>query len=219
MSDDVATLTYFDGRGLGEVVRLMMAACKISWKEVHIRTREEFLQLRDVDRALEYGHLPLLEYRGQRLVQSQAILRYLGATHGLYGDTPEQRFQADAAQDTVRDLFSKLSGLAWTPPEALEEHVAKNVRPLLPKYLPYLEQRLLSREWLAGHLSFADVSLFEAFTYLNEKGLKEDLQAYPKIVDHAARFAVLVKHYLDSPLRHDWPDEKYKSEVRASLNF
>jgi glutathione S-transferase len=212
-------LTYFAGRGMAESIRLLLALVKEPWVEVHMKTREQFLKLRDEEAILEYGHLPMLEYRGQRLFQSQAILRYVASLHGLYGSTPEERYQVDAANDTAKDLFAKIAGTPWIPLENRQTHLETVLRPAIRKFLPYLERRLQTREWLAGPLSFADVTLFECFCYLNDFEAHDDLQAYPNVIAHAGRFSQLVKDYLESPQRHGWPDATYMTEVRTVLQF
>ncbi|MDP2434358.1 MAG: glutathione S-transferase N-terminal domain-containing protein [archaeon] len=135
MSSSDIVLTYFDGRGLGEGVRLMLALGGETWTEVPVKTRADFVKLRDVDQVLPYGQLPLLDFKGVRLVGSQPIVRYLGATHGLYGSTPEERYEADAAQDFARDLFSKVSGVSWVAPERLDAHINDVLKPLIAKYV------------------------------------------------------------------------------------
>lgn len=76
---------------------------------------------------------------------------------------------------------------------------------------------MAAQEWLAGHLSFADVTLFEAIDYLVSFGCKEHLSPYPNVLAHTDRFAARVKHYLDSPLRRPHATAEYKAEVNASL--
>lgn len=70
----VAVLTYFEGRGRGELIRLMLEVTGTPYVERAI-TKQLLKELRDKG-DLYFQQLPLLETDGLKLVQSAAIVRY-----------------------------------------------------------------------------------------------------------------------------------------------
>jgi glutathione S-transferase len=98
-----AKLYYFAGRGKGEAIRLLMAEAGISWVEEHIRSREQWLQLRDSG-VLPYLQVPLLEIDGLKLVQSKSIVRYLARRSGLYPTDIVSCYKVDMLMDGIEDL-------------------------------------------------------------------------------------------------------------------
>lgn len=69
----VAVLTYFKGRGRGELIRLMLEVTGTEYKERTI-TKSLLEELR-ARGDLYFQQLPLLEIDGLKLVQSAAIVR------------------------------------------------------------------------------------------------------------------------------------------------
>ena len=51
------------------------------------------------------GQMPVVIAGNMTLNQSNAIIRYFGKKHGLYGDTAEEQYYADWAIDTFGDLW------------------------------------------------------------------------------------------------------------------
>ena len=90
----MTTLTYWNGRGRAETIRLFLAVCGEEYTEhvpgfdasvTHLSEPEHFESLRDGG-YLAFGSVPLLCIDGMKLVQTQAIVRYLAAKHGLRGN-------------------------------------------------------------------------------------------------------------------------------------
>lgn len=69
-------LHYFQGKGLGEQVRLMLWEAGVKYQEQYIDTREKLEALRQ-NNYLLFQQLPLLEIDGLKLVQSSTIVRYM----------------------------------------------------------------------------------------------------------------------------------------------
>lgn len=57
---------------------------------------------------MPFGHLPLLEYQGKRLPESQAIARFLAQKYGLAGKDELEQAQVDAIADLYKDFGSKI---------------------------------------------------------------------------------------------------------------
>ena len=71
----MAVLTYFRGRGRGELIRLMLEVTGTPYSERTIS--KGLLQDLRAKGDLFFQQLPLLEIDGLKLVQSAAIVRYL----------------------------------------------------------------------------------------------------------------------------------------------
>ncbi|CAG7838283.1 unnamed protein product, partial [Allacma fusca] len=59
----------------------------------------------EVKARLKFGQVPLLEFNGKRLVQSQAIFRYLAKQFNLTGKDEFEAAQCDEVVDAVKDTY------------------------------------------------------------------------------------------------------------------
>lgn len=78
------------------------------------------------DGKLAFGQVPLLEADGLQLVQSHAILRYLGRVHGWYDGTPAQLAAIDMLADGTEDVRKRLAAIKYA--ELSEAEKAAKVR-------------------------------------------------------------------------------------------
>ena len=115
-SEKSVTLTYWNGRGRAELIRLVLAFCDVDYEEAvpglpgvtHLSEPEHLEHLKESGYLLS-GSVPLLCYRGLRLVQSSAIVRFVGATTGRCGgNTPTEVAKCDMVAETVSDWLSSL---------------------------------------------------------------------------------------------------------------
>ena len=149
-------LYYFNIKGKGEPIRLMCAYAGWDLEDVRFAHRDEFTQLQQ-DGTLPFGQVPLLEVttadgKVYKLVQSAAILRYLGTLMGLYPTSdPMQAAAVDAALDQETDAFTGLTVASYTTRFGIEltaqqqsaayDLISKEV---LPRHLGHLERLLQS---------------------------------------------------------------------------
>ena len=84
-------LRYFNVRGRGEAIRLAFADNGIAFEDASFsgddwgKDKEDGLKAKwTASGLIAFGQVPLLEIDGLKLVQSQAILRYLGRKVGWY---------------------------------------------------------------------------------------------------------------------------------------
>lgn len=99
--------------------------------------RLTFLQVPSVTYTDDDGHT-------FDLVQSHAILRFLGRRHQFYGTSEHEEILIDIAMGGVGDMRAKYSKLAYDPavqtnPSLLEEYKAK----YLPLWLGHFQRLLL----------------------------------------------------------------------------
>ena len=94
-------LTYLDGYGRGEQIRLLLTYVKQEFEDQRV-SFEEVAKLRESGQ-LEFGQVPQLEWDGVKYVQSSAILRAIGANNGLYSSDPITMWKIDSLVDHTTD--------------------------------------------------------------------------------------------------------------------
>lgn len=135
-------LHYFNGRGLGEQIRFMLAACGIEWVDCYLTKQEHLRALRDA-KLLIWDQVPLLELPGPvRIMQSMAAVRHLARMHDLYGKDDAEMTQCDIIGDGIRDCLGFFSGLPFAA--VREEQLAFAEAKMRGRYLPCLERQLAS---------------------------------------------------------------------------
>lgn len=117
-------LMYFDGRGLAEVARQMLAVAGVSFQDKRypftirdgdgpVFTRIEKKEM-DADAAAglfqaNMGRLPLLKADGLQVGGSKAIYRYIARTYGLNGKTSTEAAQIDTVCEIMSDIADAFS--------------------------------------------------------------------------------------------------------------
>jgi glutathione S-transferase len=212
----VTKLHYFNGRGLGEQIRFMMAACGLEWEECYLTEQKHIQALRDAE-LLTWDQVPLLELPGPvRVMQSMAAVRHLARTHDLYGKDATEMMQCDVVGDGIRDALGMYVGLPFAPDRA--ERLRFSEQKMRDKYLPCLERQLaangetspdgdasallavpdgsasvsqseLKGPFLVGRtLTFPDITVTEVLCYVAE--------TQPELAAHAATaFPLVVAHH------------------------
>ncbi len=101
------SLTYFDFDGSrGLECRLALTVAGVPFEDRRLN-RAQWMALKP---TVPFGALPVLEEDGRVLAQSNAILRYVGATHGLHPSDPWTAARHDALMQSVEDLRHKVPG-------------------------------------------------------------------------------------------------------------
>ncbi|KNC48585.1 glutathione S-transferase [Thecamonas trahens ATCC 50062] len=215
-----ARLHYFEGRGLAESVRLMLAATETEFEFVPVTTHEAFLALRDSGRLL-FGQLPLLEIDGLNLVQSMAMVRYLARRGHLYGATPEDAVEADMIADSIRDALRAFTSLPFARDRtAAIDAAAAAAAKYFPRFEAILERAPASSVYFVGaKLTYPDVTLVELTCYALEVLGHDVLDAYPCLAAHHAAMVALpgIAAYLASPQRYKLGDAVYVEQVNRVL--
>ena len=105
-------LFYFDIPGKGECIRLLCAYAELPIEDVRIpgSNRQVFDDLK-ASGKLPFGQLPALQVneKDPLIVQSAAIMRYLGRLSNLYPVCPMKAALVDAIIDEETDLTTGLS--------------------------------------------------------------------------------------------------------------
>lgn len=197
---EMTTLTYFDFDGSrGLECRLALTVAGVDFHDERIG-REQWLALKP---TLPYGALPVLDDANGRLSQSSAILRYVGATHGLHPSDPAAAARHDALMQGVEDLRYKVPsvrGLSEDEAKAKRGEFAAGWLSQWAKTVdaeiagPFVEGETLNvvdlklyvilRSCLGGVYDHVPASTFEGLDKLS--GLVEAVDAHPAVAAYWA---------------------------------
>uniref|UniRef100_F7BU09 Glutathione S-transferase n=1 Tax=Equus caballus TaxID=9796 RepID=F7BU09_HORSE len=193
------TIVYFPVRGRCEAMRMLLADQGQSWKE-EVVTKETWLQ-GPLKASCLYGQLPKFQDGDLTLYQSNAILRHLGRSLGLYGRDQREAALVDMVNDGVEDLRKRCSHLIH---HDYEEGKARYVQELPGHLKPFetlLAQNQGGQAFIVGdQISFADYNLLDLL--LSHQVLAPScLDSFPLLSAYVARLSARpkLKAFLASP--------------------
>ena len=129
-------LYYFNGRGRGEVARLIFAAAGEKFEDIRYDRTEWGAHKAE----MPLGQMPVLEYNGTKLPQSGAIGRFLAKQFNLAGKDNFEQAEVDAVVDTINDAVAGYIPIRGASDEAKKKEIAKKFyTEELPKHLKNLE--------------------------------------------------------------------------------
>ncbi|GJQ68763.1 putative glutathione S-transferase, C-terminal domain [Trypoxylus dichotomus] len=152
-------ITYFDIKGLGEPIRLLLKYGQIEFEDIRI-SREDWPQIKP---TTPFGQVPIYEENGKVIWQSLAICRYLGRKVNLSGENEWEELEIDAVVDTYKDLSQKIGEYGReTDPERKERLREVAFEQIIPFYLERLDVIAESNNgYLAlKKLTWADIYFF-----------------------------------------------------------
>ena len=155
-------LYYFDIYGRAEAVRMLAAHAKLPLENV-ILTGESLAELKTTG-VLEFGQVPMLEVDGKHLVQSWAILRFLGRQNGYYPTDVETAYGVDSTIDAVEDYITNYFKFNFEA-DAERKKTAKEafLTKFLPNWLNAIEKRIsnnTTQKYIVGDkITIADFAL------------------------------------------------------------
>jgi len=208
-------LVYFDLAGKGECIRLACAYANVDFEDQRI-SPDQFQSMK-ASGELKFGQVPALVIDGKdTLIQSAAIMRYVGKQTGLYPKDDVSAALVDAIVDQENDMFAGLTCSRYRERFGFgcldDETVAKVRKSLnddvLPRHLSYLE-RLISESGTSfiantAEPSIADFILAPRLQWLesgaNDGISKTILNKFPKIKTYMNTFLSLpkIKSYYDA---------------------
>jgi glutathione S-transferase len=205
-------LTYFSSRGRAEIIRLVAAEAGVAYEqrslgEYHPVHKTPAFDALKATSVLPFDAVPFWEEPdGFRLAQSDAIVRHLARTHGLYGRDAKEAARCDMIYSGADDLRAELRRIISVPaPEraALREELKARV---VPRWLGYFARLLAANggDFLVGGApTFADVVLFLAYENLRDNGFGAVYGAFPALAAHGERMAARpgIARYIASPER------------------
>ena len=117
-------LTYFQMKGRGEGIRIMLAAAGLDFEDDRV-TGEQWMAIKEKTPG---NQLPVLTTPdGRVLRQSMAIMRYIAHKHGLYPTDPEDVYKTEMAYGTLEDLFMELFKVMTSKTDEDKAAIVKNL--------------------------------------------------------------------------------------------
>jgi glutathione S-transferase len=178
-------LTYFDGRGRAEIIRLILVTADVPFTDNRI-TFEEFGKLKP---TLPFGQLPVFEFDNKVLCQSFTIARFLARKYGLAGKTDFEQAQAEMVADCIDDSLRPIVVFVRFEQDPVKkaELKKKYIEEQLPAFLKHLEAMLVANKggngfFVGDALTWADLALVAAQGRLElGPGLPTPFTDYPKL--------------------------------------
>jgi glutathione S-transferase len=168
-------LTYFNGRGLAEISRLIFAAAGVDFEDNRYpltvldwatfkMERKEF----DEDKASgklwqSLDKLPFLEVEGEVVSQSKSIERFLASKFDMMGSTPLEAAKIDSLCEWVRDFKDMYQKVRNASADEKEEAKSKFFGETLP-------ERLLAFDKILAVTSF-ETNTESVFTFTGNEQL------------------------------------------------
>uniref|UniRef100_H2YFI1 glutathione transferase n=1 Tax=Ciona savignyi TaxID=51511 RepID=H2YFI1_CIOSA len=211
-------LHYLDGRGRAEKIRWMLAACGIDYDENFSHGKEDF-QKRVDDGLFLFKQIPMLEIDGIKIVQTGAILRYLGHKGKLMGDNPKEGAMIDMYTDGLIDMSVPGMIYIFQPKDEIDAFWTTNKEKLNNKYFQVFEKILETNQstFLVGNRqSMADIILIE--TLVNYIDIEQDILAnYPNLTAFMKQQGTIPwvsKFMQPGSKRKPFPGAKYAATVQ-----
>ncbi|CAF1122850.1 unnamed protein product [Brachionus calyciflorus] len=155
------TLTYFNGRGRGELTRLILVAAAVQFEDVRVTWPDDWPGTAQADSPL--GQLPYLTIDGIKIPHSLAIARLVAKRFNLAGSDDLEQAKTDAVVDTITDLQNAFYLVAFKDePDAL---IAKFIAEDANTHLERIEKivTLYGTEGysVGSSLKWSDLHLFD----------------------------------------------------------
>jgi len=195
-------LVYFDGRGRGEVARLLFAVSGVKYEDERV-SMEEWQALKP---NTPFGSLPTLDVEGQTLCQSGTIARFLAERFGLLGSSDLERARINMILDCVTDMFEggiKIRDIKDETEKA--EAMKKFMGETLPTHLGNFQKLLEANNggdgfFVGNKLSVADIYFFQYTNGMEQFGAVFNWDKFPKLqaLNQKVSSEPKIKAYLDS---------------------
>jgi glutathione S-transferase len=183
-------LFYFNGRGRGEVSRLICAEAKIAYDDKRVEGKD----WPAMKPTTPFGQMPLLKHGAVTIAQSAAIERYLARLGKLYGANDLEGAQIDMVCEGVHDAVKAFHTAFWTK-DAAEKKTKMEAyfKDEFPRWAGQLTALLKANNGGAGYfvgagVTYADILVYVGFEDVH-KANAEAFKAFPELTAHFARVA------------------------------
>lgn len=194
-----ATLGYWKIRGLAEPVRNILYFTKTKFNDKQYSDKVSWAADKEslASQGMPFANLPYYTDNNVKLVQSTAILKYIGELHNLNGSTPSERATIDMLMFELVDQRTSFTRMCYN----------EKFQDLVPGYLvslmDFLKEQsawLSDKSFIAGEsISTADFVFYEVLCQNVE--LKAGcLDSFENLKNYKLRFEKLdgIKEYLES---------------------
>ncbi|KAH7641511.1 der f 8 allergen [Dermatophagoides farinae] len=165
MSETKPILGYWDARGLGQAIRLLLTYAGVDFIDKRYTVgpppnydRSQWLNDK-YNLGLDFPNCPYYIDGNVKLSQSLAIIRYIARKQKLIGQNEHEEIRASLAEQQIIDMNMAIARIAYNPNcEKLKPEFLKS----LPEQVELLSKFLGDQPFIAGaNISYAD------FCYMN----------------------------------------------------
>nr|XP_023649215.1 glutathione S-transferase Mu 3-like [Paramormyrops kingsleyae] len=188
-------LAYWDIRGLAQPIRLLLEYTGTKYEEKLYSCGEA----PDYDKScwfdekeklgMYFPNLPYLEDGDRKIVQSNAILRYIARKHNMCGETEDEKIQVDILENQAMDFRNGFVMMCYTDFDNIKPGYVQKLPGLLKPFSDFLGDR----KWFAGDkITFVDFIMYEL---LDQHRMFEPkcLEDFKSLSDFLDRFEGLEK--------------------------
>jgi glutathione S-transferase len=151
------SLTYFGFEGSrGLECRLALSLAGVPFEDIRIN-REQWTALKP---TTPFGGLPILQVDGRTLANSNAILAYVGRTHGLLPEDPWAAAEHEAILQSVEDFRNKMPDIRALDAEDAKEAREGFANGWLAQWATTVSNRIVGPFLEGDAISVADLKLY-----------------------------------------------------------
>jgi len=160
-------LRYFETRGRAELIRLALEEAGLQYRQ-ELHSPDQWLNIKSagIESGLfPFGQVPSLSYHGFHMVQSLAILRFLGQKHDFYPSNMEEQARVEMITGGSEDLRLRYSRLVYDP--EFDQKKSEYLQKTLPEWLSHFNRWLVQNkgEYFVGNrLTTADLAMFDVLS-------------------------------------------------------
>ncbi|XP_044208623.1 glutathione S-transferase Mu 4-like [Thunnus albacares] len=188
-------LAYWDIRGLAQPIRLLMEYTGTKYEDKFYVCGEapNFDKSCWFDEkpnlGMDFPNLPYLEDGDRKIVQSNAILRYIARKHNMCGETEDEKVRVDIMENQAMDFRNGFVRLCY----ADFDRIKPGYLEMLPGVLKQFSNFLGDRKWFAGDkITFVDFLMYELLDQ-HRMFLPTCLDDFKNLKDFLDRFEALEK--------------------------
>ncbi|XP_013875683.1 glutathione S-transferase Mu 3 [Austrofundulus limnaeus] len=160
------TLGYWDIRGLAQPIRLLLEYTDTKYEEKLYSCGEapdydKTCWINEKDKlGINFVNLPYLLDGDRKIVQSNAIMRYIARKHNMCGETEDEKVRVDILENQAMDFRNGFVMMCYTDLDNKKPGYLKN----LPGVLKQFSDFLGGMKWFAGDkITFVDFIMYELF--------------------------------------------------------
>ncbi|XP_036389846.1 glutathione S-transferase Mu 3-like [Megalops cyprinoides] len=160
----VMKLAYWDIRGLAQPIRLLLEYTGTKYEEKFYSCGEA----PNYDKScwfdekeklgMDFPNLPYLEDGDRKIVQSNAIMRYIARKHNMCGETEDEMVRVDVLENQAMDFRNGFVMLCYTDFDKMKPGYLEKLPGVLKRFSGFLGDR----QWFAGKkITFVDFIMYE----------------------------------------------------------
>ncbi|KAI1893180.1 hypothetical protein AGOR_G00141250 [Albula goreensis] len=157
-------LAYWDIRGLAQPIRLLLEYTGTKYEDKFYSCGEA----PNYDKScwfdekhtlgMDFPNLPYLEDGDRKIVQSNAIMRYIARKHNMCGESEDEKIRVDILENQAMDFRNGFVMLCYTDFDKMKPGYMEKLPGMLKKFSSFLGDR----KWFAGEkITFVDFIMYE----------------------------------------------------------